>query len=50
MDMKVKERPRVKENGIRRIKWFKLMKNSECKRRFKENVLREVNTDIREVQ
>ena len=50
MDMKVKERPKIKENGVRKIKWFKLLKDSECKRNFKENVLREVTTDIRKVQ
>ena len=40
----------MKENRVCRIKWFKLLKESECRRRFKENVLREVTTDIGEVQ
>ena len=48
MDLKVKELPKVREKGVKRIKWFKL-KDEECKREFKERVLREVTTNKRAV-
>ncbi|XP_066965949.1 uncharacterized protein [Macrobrachium rosenbergii] len=50
MDLKLKRERKTKAKGIRKIKWYKLVREEDKKREFKRRVLEDIDIGIEDVQ